>query len=196
MLTLKKEDGPADLAGVTKMGVGVSWDASSGASGGVFGKLKKAKGVDLDLIAIVMVGDQPVRLAGLDSLDPLQNGAIVHTGDNQTGKGAGDDELVEVDFAKTNGTPATSVVFLAAAFKKGTDFSKARNVSFKVYDSSGGGTEQVADIWPSLLGNHNVNAVAKATKGADGNWQLQVLNEPGTIRQGDEQSLLRFAIGK
>lgn len=196
MLTLRKEDGPADLTGVTKMGVGVSWDASSGASGGVLGKLKRAKGVDLDLIAVVMAGDQPVRLAGLDSLDPLQNGAIVHTGDNQTGKGSGDDELVEVDFAKTNGTPATAVVFLAAAFKKGTDFGKARNVSFKVYDSTGGSSEQVADIWPSLLGSHNVNAVAKATRQADGSWQLEVLNVPGTIRQGDEQSLLRYAIGK
>lgn len=195
MLTLRKEDGPADLAGVTKMGVGVSWDASSGASGGFVGKFKKAKGVDLDLIAVVMAGDQPVRLAGLDSLDPLQNGAVIHTGDNQTGKGSGDDELVEVDFSKTNGTPATSIVFIATAFKKGTDFSKARNVSFKVYDASGGSSDQVADIWPSLLGNANANAVAKATRVGD-SWQLEVLNEPGNIKQGDEQSLLRFAIGK
>lgn len=195
MLTLKKEDGPADLAGVTKMGVGVSWDASSGASGGVLGKLKRAKGVDLDLIAVVMAGDVPVRLAGLDSLDPLQNGAVIHTGDNQTGRGAGDDELVEVDFAKTNGTPATAIVFIAAAFKKGTDFSKARNVSFKVYDASGGSSDQVADIWPSLLGSDNANAVAKATRVGD-SWQLEVLNSPGKIKQGDEQSLLRFAIGK
>lgn len=195
MLTLRKEDGPADLAGVTKMGVGVSWDASSGSAGGVLGKLKKAKGVDLDLIAVLMSGDQPVRLAGLDSLDPLQNGSVVHTGDNQTGKGSGDDELVEIDFGKVSGTPVTSVVFIAAAFKKGTDFSKARNVSFKVYDASGGSSSQVADIWPSLLGNHNANAVAKATKNGD-TWQLEVLNAPGTIRQGDEQALLRFAIGK
>lgn len=195
MLTLKKETGPADLDGVTKLGVGVSWDASSGSSGGFVGKFKKAKGVDLDLIAVVMAGDDPVRLAGLDSLDPLQNGSVVHSGDNQTGKGSGDDELVEVDFAKVAGTPATSIVFLAAAFKKGTDFGKARNVSFKVYDASGGGSTQVADIWPSLLGSHNVNAVAKATRVGD-SWQLEVLNVPGTIRQGEEQSLLRYAIGK
>lgn len=195
MLTLKKESGPADLTGVTKMGVGVSWDASSGSSGGVFGKLKRAKGVDLDLIAVVMAGENPVRIAGLDSLDPLQNGAIIHTGDNQTGKGSGDDELVEVDFIKTNGTPATSIVFLAAAFKRGTDFGKARNVSFKVYDSTGGSSVQVADVWPSLLSNHNVNAVAKATRVGD-TWQLEVLDVSGVITQGDERSLMRFAVGK
>lgn len=195
MITLRKEDGPADLAGVAKMGVGVSWDPTSGSSGGVLGWAKRQKGTDLDLIAVLMNGDQPVRLAGLDSLDPLQNGAIVHTGDNQTGKGAGDDEAVEVDFGKVNGTPVTSIVFVAAAFKKGSSFGQARNVSFKVYDGTGGRMDQVADIWPSLLGNHNANAVAKAVKNGD-TWQLEVLNEPGTIRQGDEQALLRFAIGK
>ena len=195
MITLRKEDGPADLAGVAKMGVGVSWDPTSGSSGGVLGWAKRQKGTDLDLIAILMSGDQPVRLAGLDSLDPLQNGSVVHTGDNQTGKGAGDDELVEVDFAKVNGSPVTSIVFVAAAFKKGSSFSQARNVSFKVYDGTGGRMDAVADIWPSLLGNHNANAVAKAVKNGN-EWQLEVLNEPGTIRQGDEQALLRFAIGK
>lgn len=195
MITLRKEDGPADLAGVAKMGVGVSWDPTSGSSGGVLGWAKRQKGTDLDLIAVLMSGDQPVRLAGLDSLDPLQNGSVTHTGDNQTGKGAGDDEMVEVDFAKVNGSPVTSIVFVAAAFKKGSSFSQARNVSFKVYDGTGGRMDQVADIWPSLLGNHNANAVAKAVNNG-GTWQLQVLNEPGTIRQGDEQALLRFAIGK
>ena len=195
MITLRKEDGPADLAGVAKMGVGVSWDPTSGSSGGVLGWAKRQKGTDLDLIAILMSGDQPVRLAGLDSLDPLQNGSVVHTGDNQTGKGAGDDELVEVDFAKVNGSPVTSIVFVAAAFKKGSSFSQARNVSFKVYDGTGGRLDVVADIWPSLLGNHNANAVAKAVNNG-GTWTLEVLDEPGTIRQGDEQALLRFAIGK
>ena len=195
MITLRKEDGPADLAGVAKMGVGVSWDPTSGSSGGVLGWAKRQKGTDLDLIAVLMSGDNPVRLAGLDSLDPLQNGSVTHTGDNQTGKGAGDDELVEVDFAKVNGSPVTSIVFVAAAFKKGSSFSQARNVSFKVYDGTGGRLDVVADIWPSLLGNHNANAVAKAVNNG-GTWTLEVLDEPGTIRQGDEQALLRFAIGK
>lgn len=196
MLTLKKEDGPADLTGVSKMAVGVSWDPTAGSSGGLTGKLKRAKGTDLDLIAVLLVGNDPVRLAGLDSLDPLQNGSVTHSGDNQTGHGAGDDETVTIDFGRANSSPVTSVVFVATAFKKGTDFSKARNISFKVYDGTGGRMDQVADIWPSLMGNDNANAVAKATKRPDGTWQLEVLNVTGKIRQGDEQSLLRFAADK
>jgi stress response protein SCP2 len=195
MIRLKKEDGPADLDGVTHMGVGVSWDPTSGSKGGVEGFLRRKRGTDLDLIAILLVGGDPKRLAGLDSLDPLQTGAVSHSGDNQTGAGAGDDETVTVDFKAVNASPVDSIIFVAAAFKKGSDFSKARNISFKVYDSTGGSAQQVADIWPSLSGRHNVNAVAKATRTGD-TWSLQVLDESGTIRQGDEQSLLNFAKGK
>ncbi|GHJ92156.1 MULTISPECIES: TerD family protein [Streptomyces] len=194
MITLTKEDGPADLAGVTHMSIGVSWDPTAGSSGGVMGMLRRKKGTDLDLIAIAMHNGDPVRLAGLDSLDPMGNGSLVHSGDNQTGHGDGDDETVTVEFARV---PAhvTSIVFIAAAYKKGSSFQQARNISFKVYDATGGSTQQVADIWPSMLSNDNGCAVAKAIRAADG-WKLEVINEAGKIKQGDEQSLMRFAASK
>ncbi|MFJ2261675.1 TerD family protein [Streptomyces sp. NPDC087844] len=194
MITLTKEDGPADLDGVTHLSIGVSWDPTVGSSGGLMGKLRQKTGTDLDLIAIAMQGSDPVRLAGLDSLDPLGNGSLVHTGDNQTGKGAGDDETVTVEFARVP-TNITSIVFVAAAYKKGSSFQKARNISFKVYDASGGSTQQVADVWPSLLSNDNGCAVAKAIR-VGGVWKLQVINETGKIKQGDEQALMRFAASK
>ncbi|MFE6761515.1 MULTISPECIES: TerD family protein [unclassified Streptomyces] len=194
MITLKKEDGPADLDGVTHLSIGVSWDPTVGSSGGLMGKLKQKKGTDLDLIAIAMQGADPVRLAGLDSLDPLGNGSLLHSGDNQTGKGEGDDETVTVDFAKVPSN-VTSIVFVAAAYKKGSSFQNARNVSIKVYDATGGSSQQVADIWPSLLTNDNGCAVAKAMRVGAG-WKLQVINETGKIKQGDEHALMRFAISK
>lgn len=194
MITLKKEDGPADLDGVTHLSIGVSWDPTVGSSGGLMGKLKQKKGTDLDLIAIAMQGADPVRLAYLDSLDPLGNGSLLHSGDNQTGKGEGDDETVTVDFAKVPSN-VTSIVFVAAAYKKGSSFQNARNVSIKVYDATGGSSQQVADIWPSLLTNDNGCAVAKAMRVGAG-WKLQVINETGKIKQGDEHALMRFAISK
>jgi stress response protein SCP2 len=194
MITLTKEDGPADLDGVTHLSIGVSWDPTAGTSGGVLGKLRRKQGTDLDLIAIAMQGTDPVRLAGLDSLDPMGNGSLVHSGDNQTGHGDGDDETVTVEFARL---PAhiTSIVFVAAAFKKGSSFQKARNISFKVYDATGGSSQQVADIWPSLLTQDNGCAVAKAIR-AGGSWKLEVINVTGKIKQGDEHSLMRFAVSK
>ncbi|MFB6891671.1 TerD family protein [Kitasatospora sp. NPDC056327] len=194
MITLTKDDGPADLDGVTHLSIGVSWDPTVGSSGGLLGKLRQKQGTDLDLIAIAMQGSEPVRLAGLDSLDPLGNGSLVHSGDNQTGHGDGDDETVTVEFARV---PAniTSIVFVAAAYKKRSAFQNARNISFKVYDATGGSTQQVADIWPSMLTNDNGCAVAKAVRSGAG-WKLQVINETGKIKQGDEKDLMRFAVSK
>ncbi|WP_306361517.1 TerD family protein [Nocardia sp. CC227C] len=192
MITLKKEDGAADLAGITKMSVGVSWDPSAGASGGLLGMARRKKGVDLDLVAILMQGGDPVRFAGLDSLDPLGNGSVVHTGDEQTGAAVGDDETVHVTFANVP-TAIDSIVFVAAAFKKGSSFEKANNISFKIYDATGGTSQQVADIWPSLLGSDNANAIARAIRNGP-NWQLEVLDRKGKIKQGDMQALLHFAL--
>jgi stress response protein SCP2 len=194
MITLKKDDEPADLGGVTHLSIGVSWDPTAGSSGGLMGKIRQKTGTDLDLIAIAMAGAEPVRLAGLDSLDPFGNGALVHSGDNQTGRGDGDDETVTVVLDKVPDA-ITSIVFVAAAYKKRSAFQNARNVSFKVYDATGGSAQQVADIWPSLLTTDNGCAVAKAIReGAV--WKLQVINETGKIKQGDEQALMRFAMSK
>lgn len=192
MITLKKEDGAADLSGITKLSVGVSWDPSAGASGGALGWARRKRGVDLDLIAILMQGPSRCGSCGLDSLDPLGNGAVLHSGDEQTGAASGDDETVQVTFADVPGG-IDSIVFVAAAFKKGSSFEKANNISFKVYDATGGDTQQVADIWPSLLGADNANAVARAFR-SGASWQLEVLNRKGKIKQGDKQALLRFAI--
>ncbi|MEU8588137.1 TerD family protein [Streptomyces sp. NPDC048664] len=194
MHTLTKEDGPADLDGVTHLSIGVSWDPTAGTSGGVMGMLRRNVGTDLDLIAVAMQGSDPVRLAGLDSLDPMGNGALIHSGDNQTGRGEGDDETITVEFSRVP-PHITAIVFVAAAFKKGSSFQKARNISFKVYDATGGSTQQVADIWPSLLTQDNGCAVAKAVR--VGNvWKLEVINVTGKIKQGDEHALMRFAISK
>jgi tellurium resistance protein TerZ len=190
-ITLAKEDGAADLNGITKMSVGVAWDPSAGSSGGVVGMIRRKKGVDLDLVAVLMQGGEPVRFAGLDSLDPLGNGAVKHSGDEQTGAAVGDDETVHITFADIP-TAITSIVFIAAAFKKGSSFDKANNISFKVYDATGGDSTQVADIWPSLLGTDNANAVARAFRNGN-SWQLEVLNRKGKIKQGDRQALIRFA---
>ena len=194
MITLKKEDGPADLGGVTHLSIGVSWDPTVGSSGGLMGKLRQKAGTDLDLIAIAMQGPEPVRLAGLDSLDPLGNGSLLHSGDNQTGHGDGDDETVTVEFARVPSN-ITSIVFIAAAYKKRSAFRNARNISFKVYDATGGSVQQVADIWPSLLTDDNGCAVAEAVRDGSG-WKLQVINETGKIKQGDERALMRFAVSK
>jgi stress response protein SCP2 len=192
-IMLTKDMGAADLAGVTNMAIGAAWDTSTGGSGRFLGAIKSRVGVDLDNVAIAMQGDQPVVYIGLDNEDPLE-GSIVSSGDEHTGKSAGDDETITVDFLKV---PAeiTSILFTVAAFKKGTDFSKAKNVQISVYDNTPGSpSSKVATIRPSLLGTGNLIVVAKAVRGAT-SWSLEVVNQDKRITQGDFRSLLRAVVG-
>ncbi|CAM5578964.1 hypothetical protein SVIOM342S_02123 [Streptomyces violaceorubidus] len=89
MITLTKEGGPADLDGVTHLSIGVSWDPTAGSSGGVLGKLRRKTGTDLDLIAVALQGGDPVRLAGLDSLDPMGNGRCCTAATTRPATGTG-----------------------------------------------------------------------------------------------------------
>ncbi len=82
MITLTKEDGPADLGGVTHLSIGASWDPTVGSSGGLMGKIRQKAGTDLDLIAIALQGGGPVAAGRTGLLDPLGGGSLVHSGDN------------------------------------------------------------------------------------------------------------------
>ncbi|BDM70553.1 stress protein [Streptomyces nigrescens] len=193
-ITLTKDMGAADLDNVSKMTIGAAWDTSTGGSGRLLGAIKKRIGTDLDVVAVAMQGPDPVRMCGLDNLDPFGNGSMVHSGDNHTGHGEGDDETIDVVFANVPPN-VTGIVFIVAAFKRGSAFGNAQNVSFNVYDSSDGVPGKVADIWPSLMSRGNACAVAKAER-AGNSWTLEVVNKMGTVTQGDQFSLMRFAISQ
>lgn len=194
-IRLSKEDGAVPMDGLSKLAIGASWDTTAGMSGGLIGKIKRKIGTDLDAIAILTSGGDPVRYAGIDVLDPVQNGAVIHSGDNQSGHGEGDDETIIVDFEKLP-QHVDGILFVCAAFKAGSSLERAANVSFKVYTQGQDESrlEQVADIWPSLMITGNAVGVAKAFRQGD-NWFMEVINKPGSITQGDRTSLLRFALG-
>lgn len=104
-LNLSKED-----PSLTKILVGLGWD------------VRKSDGADFDLDASAflltasgkcrddhdMVFYQPSNLKHPD-------GSVIHTGDNRTGAGDGDDEAIKVDLAKVN--PAIEkIVFVVSIY--------------------------------------------------------------------------------
>jgi stress response protein SCP2 len=192
VVTLDKNSGPADLIGVEKLSVGVSWDMIGGGSGRILGALKRRKGVDLDLIAVAYNSSmEPVRYAGFDNLNPFGNGTLLHTGDNMSGKGDGDDELINVDLLLVPGI-VHKLVFVVAAFKKNSKMDDAGNVAMNVYDGTGGTTERVAEIWPSLIGSGNAVKVCTVQR-AGASWTLEVNEVRGPVTQADVRSLYAFA---
>ena len=97
-VNLKKSDGQA----LSRIRVGLGWDPVEQKSSGFFGSIFGGGGTpDIDCDASVIVC-QGGRLAGKGDVVYFGNlkhssGAIVHTGDNLTGDGEGDDEQILVD---------------------------------------------------------------------------------------------------
>lgn len=122
-----------EAPGLTSVSVGLGWDARS-TTGADF---------DLDASAIALgtnkkvLSDQHfVFFNNLRSPD----GSIEHTGDNLTGEGDGDDEVINVDLA---GVPPEidSIVFPVSIYDadaRGQSFGQVRNAYIRVVNRAGG----------------------------------------------------------
>jgi tellurium resistance protein TerD len=80
--------------GLTRVVVGLGWDTNKYSGGGDF---------DLDASAFLLHQDGKAKTEGdfvfYNNLKAY-DGAVIHTGDNRTGEGDGDDEQIIVDFSK------------------------------------------------------------------------------------------------
>ncbi len=196
----------ATLVGVTKLRFGASWDPSTRGKGGLLGRLSSKGGADLDLIGVLMQGDKAVKYIGLDNLDPL-NGAVVHSGDETQGNKAGDDETIDIDFTRVP-LSYDAVFFTVAVFKEGgmgkamrdSGFQGAKNVEFRVYNTSGATPVQDAEIMPDLAGTENCCLIAKVSRTSPTDtaapWKIEVFEEMVTITAGSMPSLLTQVCGR
>lgn len=97
-VNLKKSDGQA----LSRIRIGLGWDpVKQEKKGGLFGSIFGGSAPDIDCDASVFVC-KGGRLSGKSDIVYFGNlkhpsGAIVHTGDNLTGDGEGDDEQILVD---------------------------------------------------------------------------------------------------
>jgi stress response protein SCP2 len=90
-LVLATDDGQP----LTRLQLGVGWDKAPTA--GFIGT--GAPEIDLDASAVQFAGDQLFDLAFYNNLS-TRDESVVHLGDNLSGRGAGDDEVVTVDLTK------------------------------------------------------------------------------------------------
>ncbi|WP_323793956.1 TerD family protein [Nocardioides sp.] len=91
---LATEDG----AHPSRLRVGIGWDKSR--TGGFIGT--GAPEIDLDASAIQFADGELFDLAFYNNL-ATRDGSVVHQGDNRSGSGAGDDEMIVVDLDKVYG---------------------------------------------------------------------------------------------
>ena len=100
----------ADEPGLTRLRMGIGWDKERTA--GFIGT--GAPDVDLDASAVQFAGDQLFDLAFFNNLR-TRDGSVVHLGDNLTGRGEGDDEVITVDLSKVY-SKVDTIVFLVSSY--------------------------------------------------------------------------------
>jgi tellurium resistance protein TerZ len=174
-ISLEKEAG-ATLGKVT---MGLGWDAIK--SGGIFGFGARTQAVDLDA-SCVMFDDagRPSDVIWFRQLKS-RDGSILHTGDNRTGAGDGDDEQINVDL---NAVPANvkSLVFTVNSFT-GQTFAQVQNAYCRLLDASSG--KEVARFNLSVQGEHSAQIMAKVYR-HNGEWKMHAIGENGNGRTFDD----------
>lgn len=163
-ISLAKNDGGE----LSKVRMGLGWDPITKKT--FFGGTKQ---VDVDLDASCLVFDAAGELIDEVWFGQLQSrcGAIVHTGDNRTGAGDGDDESIRVDLSRLN-SEATTLVFTVNSFLEGQSFNDVTNASCRLVDESSG--KDIASYTLSQQGNHTAQIMAKVSR-KSGKWEMTAL---------------------
>lgn len=98
----------------------------------------------------------------------------MHSGDNLTGAGEGDDEVIHVDLSQVPSN-VQSIVFTISSFR-GQTFEKSRveNAFCRLVDQST--NQQIAHYNLSAKGNYTALIIAKVYR-HDGAWKMSALGE-------------------
>jgi tellurium resistance protein TerZ len=174
-ISLEKEAGGS----LTKVIMGLGWDAIK--KKGLFGFGAKTESIDLDASCVMF--DESNRAVDVVWFRQLKSrdGSVVHTGDNRTGAGEGDDEQIIVDLPHV---PADikSLVFTVNSFT-GQNFSQVENAYCRIVNAVN--QKEVARYNLTVQGMHTAQIMAKLYRHG-GEWKMHAIGENGNGRTFDE----------
>ncbi|EXJ13803.1 TerD family protein [Imhoffiella purpurea] len=175
-ISLDKEAG----GGLTRIVMGLGWDAAQTKKSGFLGGMFGGGGDDsIDLDASCLMFDEQGNLLDAVWFRQLhsKDGSIMHTGDNRTGEGEGDDEQIIVDLSKV---PAgvKSLVFTVNNYT-GQDFSQVANAFCRIVNAAD--KAEIARYDLSCQGTHNAMIMAKVYR-HNGEWKMHAIGEVGQGR--------------
>lgn len=164
-ISLQKEDGSS----LNRVFMGLGWDAA----GGLFG------GGSIDLDASCVMFDENKNIVDTISFMQLysRDGSIRHSGDNLTGAGDGDDEVINVDLT-TVPVGVHSIVFTINSFR-GQTFDKVKNCFARLVDSVS--NKEICIFKLADKGSHTAMVMAKVYR-HNGAWKMAALGIPASGR--------------
>jgi tellurium resistance protein TerZ len=174
-ISLDKEAG----ASLSRITMGLGWDSIK--TKGFFGFGAKTEAIDLDASCVLF--DDSSKLADIVWFRQLKSrdGSIVHTGDNRTGAGDGDDEQINVDLTKVP-SQVKSLVFTVNSFT-GQNFSQVENAYCRIVNA--GNKQEIARFNLSVQGAHTAQIMAKLYR-HNGEWKMHAIGENGNGRTFDD----------
>lgn len=171
-ISLEKEAGTT----LNQIKMGLGWDvANAGKSGGFLGGLfggGNNDSIDLDASCVLFnTNKQPVDVVYFGQLQS-KDGSILHTGDNRTGAGDGDDEVINVNLSAIP-ADVQALVFTVNSFT-GQSFEKVANAYCRILNASN--NSEVARYNLSAQGSHTAMILAKVYR-HNGEWKMHAIGE-------------------
>ncbi|SDX67042.1 tellurium resistance protein TerZ [Allochromatium warmingii] len=179
-ISLDKEAGST----LTRIVMGLGWDAGQSNKGGFLGGLFGGGGeTSIDLDASCLLFDEAGNLVDAVWFRQLtsRDGSIHHTGDNRTGEGAGDDEQIQVNLQAIPGN-VKSLVFTVNNYTS-QDFSQVANAYCRILN--GANNSEIARYDLSCQGNHTAMIMAKVYR-HNNEWKMHAIGEVGQGRTFDQ----------
>jgi len=174
-ISLEKEAGGA----LSRVTMGLGWDVAK--SGGFFGFGAKSQAVDLDASVVLFdEANRPVDVVWFRQLKS-RDGSVVHSGDNRTGAGDGDDEQIAVALSQVP-DKVRSMVFTVNSFT-GQTFAQVENAYCRLVNAEDG--REVARFNLSVQGSHSAQIMAKLYR-HNGEWKMHAIGENSTGRTFDQ----------
>ncbi len=170
-ISLTKESGE----GLDKVIMGLGWDAKQTGGGGFLKGMFGGGGsesIDLDASCIMFGEDKKVIDTIWFKQLKSKDGSIVHTGDNRTGEGDGDDEQIIVDLASVP-TTVQALVFTVNSFT-GQTFDAVENAYCRMVDSRN--NNEIARYTLTAQGSHSAQVMAKLYR-HNGEWKMHAIGE-------------------
>lgn len=151
---------------LTMVQMGLGWDPVK--KGGMFGS--REVDVDLDASAVLFASGQPVDIAFYNNLR-TRDGSIQHMGDNLTGQGEGDDEVIMVDLSRV--PVHVDTVFFVVTSYKGHTFEQIQNAFCRLVDQADGELARY-----SLTGGMPFTGMVMAKVYREGGiWKMQAVGD-------------------
>lgn len=172
-ISLTKSNGGS----LTKVRMGLGWDPAPAKKSGFFGSLFGGGGADdIDLDSSCLLLDTQKNLLDVVWFRQLESRdrSISHSGDNLTGEGSGDDEVIFVDLTRL---PANvqHLAFTVCSFR-GQTFNEVGNAFCRLVDDTN--DTELARYNLTEQGAHTGVVMAIVSRDGNGGWQMKAVGAP------------------